>query len=92
MDYNLFHQARDLADQLKHVAVAIDKAQIDTTGLADACKILIDLQVESVLQPHKDHIQHHFTKPDKAYQAMPQGCILDTENVDYQQNKKSYHA
>jgi len=43
-DYNFFHQARDLADQLKPVAVAIDEAQNDTTGLADVCKIFIDLR------------------------------------------------
>ena len=30
MDYNLFRQARDLADQLKPVAVTIDKAQRDS--------------------------------------------------------------
>ena len=38
MDYNLFHQT---LDQLKTVAVAIDKAQSDTTGLTDVWKIFI---------------------------------------------------
>jgi len=33
-----------------------------TTGLADACKIFMDLEDELLLQPHRDHIQHHFTK------------------------------
>ena len=54
MDYNFFRQARHLADQLKPVAVAIAKARSDTTGLAHACKIFMDLQDELLLQPHKD--------------------------------------
>jgi len=46
--------------------VATDKAQNETTGLPDACKIFIDLQDEMLLQPHKDHIHHHFTKAIKS--------------------------
>jgi len=39
-------------DQLKPVAVAIDKVMSGTMGIADACKIISDLQDESLLQPH----------------------------------------
>jgi len=39
---------------LKPIAVTTDKAQNDTTGIADACKIFMELQDELLLQPHKD--------------------------------------
>jgi len=65
MDYNLFLQAWDLAHQLKPAAVITDKAQSDKTGLADSCMLFMYLQDELLLQPHKDCIQHHFTKAMK---------------------------
>ena len=49
MDYNLFCQVQDLADQLKPIALAIDKAQSDTTSFADACKIFMYLQDEPLI-------------------------------------------
>ena len=82
MDYNIFDQARDLADQLKPVAVATDKTQSDTTGLADVCKISIDLQDESLLQPHKYRIQHNFSKANKSSHILHpgfRGCRLSTK-------------
>lgn len=60
MDYNLYRQARDLADQLRPIAEAIDRAQGDSTSLADACDIFLQLLDNPKLQPHKDAIQQRY--------------------------------
>ena len=36
-DHNIHKNAKDLMEQLKPIAVAIDKCQSDTTSIADAC-------------------------------------------------------
>ena len=67
MDMNLFHQVNDLANQLRPVAVALDKAQSDKTGLADACDIFYCLLAEPVLQPHKDAMMKRFNQAITPY-------------------------
>ena len=66
-DYNLFCQARDLVDQLKPVVlvVVIDKAQNDTTGLADVCKMIHFSSLTKI----------EFSIFCKVHQTMPYGCI-----------------
>jgi len=85
MDYNLFCQAQDLVDQLKPIAVAIDKAQSDTTGISDASKIFMDLQDDLT------KIKFSFVSQRVSSHAtwLHTSCILDTEDMDYQQNKES---
>ena len=85
----VFRQARDLADQLKPVAVAIDKAQRDSTGLADACRIFMDLLQDPLLEPHSTALQNHFKQAIKpchlvAYKFHPQyrGAGLSTEQEE----------
>lgn len=47
------------------MAVAIDKAQSDSTGLTDACKIFMDLLAEPLLDHHKARLQHRFQQAIK---------------------------
>ena len=89
MDYNLYRQARDLVEQLKPVAVAIDKAQRDRTSLADGCDIFFDLLDEPALKCHEEHVQHRFKQAIQpchltAYMLHPkyQGQKLNVEQQE----------
>lgn len=59
-DFNLYRQIRDLAEQLRPVANAIDRAQSDNCRLADACDIFLDLEQNPVLDPHKATVQKRY--------------------------------
>ena len=60
MDMNLFTQVSDLAEILRPVAKALDRAQNDKTNLADACDIFFSLQLEPTLQDHRAALQKRF--------------------------------
>jgi len=60
MDMNLYNQVRDLADMLRPVAIALDRAQNDKTTIADACEIFFRLLNEPTLQDNKQKVQKRF--------------------------------
>ena len=60
LNVGLYRQARDLAEQLKPVAVAIDIAQRDSTNLADGCALFLSLLEEPALQPHISAVEKRF--------------------------------
>ena len=60
LNVGLYRQARDLAEQLKPVAVAIDIAQRDSTNLADGCALFLSLLEEPALQPHSSAVEKRF--------------------------------
>lgn len=62
MDYSLFKQARDLADQLRPIAEGIDITQSDNATLADACEVWLGLIENNLLQPHKKLVAARFKK------------------------------
>ena len=57
MDYNLFCQARDLVKQLTPVSHAINRAQSDTTTIADSLDICVGLLSNPDLEPHKSSVE-----------------------------------
>ena len=57
MDIRLFIQVRDLAEQLRPIAISLDRAQSDTTTLADAYDIMKRLMNETVLASHRNAVQ-----------------------------------
>ena len=60
MDNDLYRKIKDLAEVLRPVTVAIDKAQRDTTCLADATEIFLGLLNNPVLTPYKAKVQKRF--------------------------------
>ena len=60
MDNTLYRKIKDLAEVLRPVTVAIDKAQRDTTCLADATEIFLGLLNNPVLAPYQDKVQKRF--------------------------------
>ena len=52
MIYHLYRQTVELSEKLTLISAAIDRAQKDTTTLADVCNIFIDLIEESKLSSH----------------------------------------
>ena len=59
-DYNIFRNVRDLADQLRPIATAIDESQSDHRSIADACHVWITLLQNPVLAPHKAAVNKRF--------------------------------
>lgn len=59
-DLNLFMQVSDLANMLKPVAAALDKAQNDKTGIADVCDMFYSLTLEPALHDHLDKVQKRY--------------------------------
>lgn len=62
MDFNLFRNARDLAEQLRPISIAIDTCQSDTSTLADACHVWLELLNNTLLEPHKKTLLARFSK------------------------------
>ena len=60
MDHNLFKQVKDLHDQLKPIADALNKAQSDSTSIAEGCHLFLDLMSLPVLQCHKSKVAKRF--------------------------------
>jgi len=60
MNMGLFNQVRELSEQLRPIASAIDRAQCDNTNLADACDIFLRLLSEPVLAPYRETVQKRF--------------------------------
>ena len=56
MDYNLFCQARDLVKQFTPVSHAINRAQSDTTTIADSVDICLGLLSNPDLEPHRSSV------------------------------------
>jgi hypothetical protein len=61
-DYNIFRNARDLAEQLRPIATAIDQMQSDSCSFADVCHIWIQLVDNPALAPHKDTIKKRYNQ------------------------------
>jgi hypothetical protein len=61
-DYNLFRNARDLAEQLRPIAIAIDQCQSDSNSIADACNTWIQLTENPLLTPHKAALMKRFNQ------------------------------
>ena len=57
MDIRLFIQVRDLAEQLRPIAISLDRAQSDTTTLADAYDIMKRLMNETVFVSHRNAVK-----------------------------------
>lgn len=76
-DFNLFRNVRDLASQLRPVAVALDKCQADNCSLADACHVWLKLVSDPALQPHKSKVEKRFNQ-----------AILDEHLVAYMLHPK----
>ena len=57
MNVGLFRQVCNLADQLRPMASHLDKAQLDSTNLADAYAIFISLQTELLLASRQAAVQ-----------------------------------
>ncbi|CAL4113663.1 unnamed protein product, partial [Meganyctiphanes norvegica] len=62
MNHKLYVNLVELAEQLRPVAVALDRAQADSTNLADAYDIMKKLLTEPLLAPHCDTVQKRFDK------------------------------
>ena len=89
MNHNIFKNARDLAEQLKPVADAIDICQKDHSNLADACDIWLKLKSNPALEPHKRDVLKRFgqamtTEHLVAYKLHPkyQGKNLSLEQIN----------
>ena len=65
-DFNLYKQAKDLFQQLKPVATALDRLQSDKAGLADACHEWLLLMENDNLKLHMSAVRKRF---DQAIQA-----------------------
>ena len=65
MNMGLYRQVKDLIEQLQPVANAIDMAQKDSTNLAAACHIMLNLLEAPQLQPHENQVQHRFNQAIK---------------------------
>jgi hypothetical protein len=79
MDYNLFKNARDLAEQLRPISHAIDICQGDSATLADACNVWINLKNNTLLEPHKKHVSARFHKA-----VLPEHLVAYTLHPKYQ--------
>jgi hypothetical protein len=62
MDVNLFRNVKDLCQQLRPVAVALDACQSNSTSIADACHVWLRLLSEPALEPHKEAVESRFSK------------------------------
>ena len=60
MDLNLFRKAKDLLDQLKPVAIGLNKVQADDATIADSCDIYLKLMEEDALKPHAAAVEKRF--------------------------------
>ena len=83
-----------MAAMLRPVAVALDKAQSDNTGLAGLCDIFFKLLSEPVLQEHHAAVQKRFDFAIKpchlvAYMFHPKYMDehLSLEQVDLKQQR-----
>lgn len=88
-DYALYKNAKDLTEQLRPVACALDKLQSDSTSIADACDIWMDLKSNPKLEPHQSAVSKRFRLAIRvehlvAYTLHPkyQGQKLSTEQLD----------
>ena len=72
MDYNLYCQSKELAEQLRAIAAAIDRAQIDSAGLADTCDIFLHLLEHWNLKPHHNDGWEEF---QASHPAMSSDCL-----------------
>ena len=93
MDYNLYRQAKELAEQLRPIAAAIDRAQSDSAGLADTCDIFLDLLEDQNLKPHQKEVEKRFKQAIQpchltAYMLHPayQGKRLTTDQREVANN------
>lgn len=57
MDLNHFDMVRNLAEMLRPVAISLDKAQSDSTSLADAYHIMQKLMVDPLLASCRDAVR-----------------------------------
>ena len=79
LNIDLYRQARDLVEQLKPVAVAIDIAQRNSTNLADGCALFLSLLQEPAFQLH-------IAAVEKCFKAaiLPQHMLAYTMHPPYQ--------
>lgn len=61
-DFNIFRNVRDLADQLRPIASAIDLCQSDNKNIADACDVWLSLLDNPILAPHKATVKKRFNQ------------------------------
>jgi uncharacterized protein YutE (UPF0331/DUF86 family) len=57
---DLFSEAKHLHKQLEPIAKALDKLQSDSSSIADACEIWLDLIKTKELEPYKDKVDKMF--------------------------------
>ena len=62
LDVRVYRQVHALAEQLRPVSIALDKAQADSTTLADAYSIMKNLMYESLLAPHREDVRRRRNK------------------------------
>lgn len=60
MDYSLCKNGKDLVDQLRPIASALDRCQSDGSSLADACDAWLGLLSEPALRPHEKVVNKRF--------------------------------
>ncbi|KAK2156920.1 hypothetical protein LSH36_202g07014, partial [Paralvinella palmiformis] len=61
-DYNIFRNVRDLADQLRPIASAIDLCQSDNKKIADARDVWLSLLDNPVPAAHKATVKKRFNQ------------------------------
>ena len=53
-DISIYHNARNLATQLRPIAVALNKAKSDSHSIADSCHMWLSLQQDPLLETHSE--------------------------------------
>lgn len=56
----LFSEAKHLNKQLEPIAKTLNKLQSDSSSIADACEIWLDLIKTKELEPYKDKVDKRF--------------------------------